>query len=128
MECHRSLNEMAKHYKISLIWVSGHQDIEGNCIADELARKGTIIEIHQEKDTIIPIGTCRLLINQKTLRQAEHRWKNAANCEIAKQTWPCHNLKPTKTILSLRKSDVKTLIEVLTGHCLAHGTSDSLQI
>ena len=45
IQCRRSLNEMAKHYKITLIRVSGHQDIEGNCIADELARKGATIEI-----------------------------------------------------------------------------------
>ena len=39
MECRRSFDEMAKHYKITLILrVAGHQDIEGNCIADELAR------------------------------------------------------------------------------------------
>ena len=52
MECRRSLNELAQHYKITLIWVAGHQDIERNCIADELDRKETTIEIRQEKDTI----------------------------------------------------------------------------
>ena len=40
-ECRRSLNEMAKYYKIILISVPGHKDIEDDCIADELARKGT---------------------------------------------------------------------------------------
>ena len=35
MECRRSLNTMAKHYKLTLSWVAGHQDIEGNFIADE---------------------------------------------------------------------------------------------
>ena len=38
--------------------------------------------------------------------------------EISKQTWPCHNLKRIETILGLRKFDVKTLTEVLTGNCL----------
>ena len=52
MECRRSLNEMGKHYKITLIWVPGHQEIEGTCIADELAGKGTTIEILQGNDTI----------------------------------------------------------------------------
>ena len=65
---------MAKHCKITLIWVPGHQDIEGNCIADELARKGTTIEVLQETDTIgMPIAACRLFIKQGTLRQAEQR-------------------------------------------------------
>ena len=115
MECRRSLNEMVKHYKITFIWIPGHQDIEGNCIADELASKGTTIEIFQEKDTIgMLLTTCRLFIKQGTLRQAEQKWKNATNCEISKQTWPCR----TKPLLGLRKSDVKTLTEVLTEHCL----------
>ena len=40
--------------------------------SDELARKGTTIDILQENDTIrIPIVTCRLFIKQRTLRQAE---------------------------------------------------------
>lgn len=34
----RSLNEIEKHFKIKLIWMPGHQDIEGNYIARELAR------------------------------------------------------------------------------------------
>ena len=38
MECRRSLNDMVRHYKITPLWVAGHQHIEGNCIADELAR------------------------------------------------------------------------------------------
>ena len=110
---------MPKHYKITLLWVRGHQHIEGNCIADELASKGTTIEILQEKDTIgMPLTTCRPFIKQGTLRQAEQRWKNATNCNISKETWPCLNLKRTKISLGLRKSGVKTISEVLTGHSL----------
>ena len=72
MDCRKSLNEMAKHYKITVMWDPRPPDIEGNYIADEWARKGTTIKILQEKDTIgMPIATCRLLIKQKTLRQAE---------------------------------------------------------
>ena len=71
MNCRRSLNEMAKHYRITLIqvWVAGHQDRDGNCIADELARKGTTVEILQGKDTIgMPLATCRLFIQNKDER------------------------------------------------------------
>ena len=69
-------------------------------------------------EKVIKVICTSIFIKQKTLRKAELRWKYAPNCEISKQTWPCHNLKRTKTILSLQKSDVKTLIEVLTGYCL----------
>jgi len=47
-----SLNEMATHLRINLIWVPGHRNIEGNCIVDELARQGTTAEILRDKETV----------------------------------------------------------------------------
>ncbi|KAM8718995.1 hypothetical protein ACLKA7_011660 [Drosophila subpalustris] len=56
-KCRKSLHEMAEHFDICLIWVPGHQDISGNCIADELARQGTIeILLPDKKDTITYVG------------------------------------------------------------------------
>ncbi|KAM8702546.1 hypothetical protein ACLKA7_005662 [Drosophila subpalustris] len=37
-KCRKSLHEMAEHFDICLIWVPGHRDIPGNCIADESCR------------------------------------------------------------------------------------------
>jgi len=47
-ECRKSLNEMATHLRINLIWVPGHHVIEGNCIVDELARQAA--DILRDKD------------------------------------------------------------------------------
>jgi len=43
---------MVSHLRISLIWVPGHRNIEGNCIADELARRDTA-DILGDKDTVV---------------------------------------------------------------------------
>jgi len=51
-ECRKSPNEMATHLRINLILVPGHRNIEGNCIADELARQGTTADILRNKDTV----------------------------------------------------------------------------
>jgi len=52
---------MATHLSINLIWVPGHRNIEGNCIADELARQGTAAGILRDKDTVgMPMSTCKL--------------------------------------------------------------------
>ena len=51
-EYRKSLNEMAIHYRIQLIWIPGHRDIEGNCKADELARIGTTTQILLDEDMI----------------------------------------------------------------------------
>ncbi|KAL7724062.1 hypothetical protein ACLKA6_001029 [Drosophila palustris] len=49
---------MAEHFDFCLIWVPGHQDISGNCIADELARQGTTeILLPDKEDTRNEITT-----------------------------------------------------------------------
>jgi len=65
-ECRKYLNEMATHLRINLIWVPGHRNIEGNCIADELARQGTTADILLDKDTVgMPMATCKLHLRQR---------------------------------------------------------------
>ena len=51
-KCRKSLNEMAAHYRIHLIWAPGHRDIAGNCKAYELARIGTTTVILINEYTI----------------------------------------------------------------------------
>jgi len=65
-ECRQSLNEMATHLRINLIWVPGHRNIEGNCIAVELPRQGTTADILRDKDTVgMPMATCKLHLRQR---------------------------------------------------------------
>jgi len=51
-DCRRSLHEMANQFTISLIWDPGQRDIVGNCIADELARLGTIKPLLPGKENV----------------------------------------------------------------------------
>ena len=41
-ECIKTLNELAEHNKITLMWVPGHCGVEGNEKADELAKQGSM--------------------------------------------------------------------------------------
>jgi len=62
-DCRRSLHEMVNQFTISLIWVPGHRDIVGNCIAHELTRLGTTKPLLPGKENVgMPIATCKLTI------------------------------------------------------------------
>lgn len=49
LDYRRSLQEMVKKHRLSLIWVSAHRDMDGNFKADELARLSTIKQILPDK-------------------------------------------------------------------------------
>jgi ribonuclease HI len=40
-DCHQSLMRLAGHNRVQLIWVPGHMGIDGNEMADQLARQGS---------------------------------------------------------------------------------------
>ena len=78
-------------------------------IADELARKGTTIEILQEKNTIgMPIATYRLFIKQKTLMYPAA--KSPTDMAMTQSTTYQDNTLPTKVCC---KNDHQGLIRAL---------------
>jgi ribonuclease HI len=40
-DCHQSLIQLGRHNRVQLIWVPGHEGIDGNELADQLARTGS---------------------------------------------------------------------------------------
>jgi len=98
-ECRKSFNEMATHLRINLIWVTGHRNIEGNCIADELARQETTADNLRDKDTVgMPMPTCKLHLRQRLYTLSNKRWNSISTCHNSRLTWPNYNSKRTKSL------------------------------
>jgi ribonuclease HI len=73
--CRASLNEMAKQFKIRLIWVPGHRNILGNCRADQLARLGTTLQVPARLECVgVPLATCKLEIGLKAVNETNKEW------------------------------------------------------
>ncbi|XP_070075503.1 uncharacterized protein [Drosophila takahashii] len=124
-ECRKSLNEMATHLRISLIWVPGHRNIEGNCIADELARQGTTTDILRDKDTVgMPIATCKLLLKQRLYTLSNNRWNTIPTCHTSRLTWGTHarrlGLSSYDYCRSCKQIEEEENIEHLLCFCPAH--------
>jgi len=116
-ECRKSLNEMATHLRINLIWVPGDHNIEGNCIADELARQGITADILRDKDTVgMPMATGKLHLRQRLYTLSNNRWNSISKCHNSRLTWPNYNSKRTKALLQCSREDISTLPNDLTGH------------
>jgi len=118
-ECRKSANEMATHQRINLIWVPGHQNIVGNCIAHVLARQGTTADILRDKDTVgMPMATYKLHLRQRLYTLSNNRWNSISTCHNSRLTFPNYNSKIIKTLLQCNREDIFTLQNALTGHCL----------
>jgi len=73
-ECRKSLNKVATHLKINLIWVPGHQSIEGNCIED--------------KDTVgIPMATGKLHLRHRLYTLSKNQWNTISTSHNSRVIW-----------------------------------------
>ncbi|KAM8702681.1 hypothetical protein ACLKA7_000811 [Drosophila subpalustris] len=118
-KCRKSLHEMAGHFDICLIWVPGHQDIPGNCIADELARIGTTnVLLPDKEDTSMPLATCKLMLHYQSNHKSTLRWQASLVGRVARQTWPKIDKARTVTLCNLSRRNCSLVVRSLTGHWL----------
>ena len=109
-ECRTSLNRMTRHSTVSLIWVRGHRDIIGSCIADDLAKKGAIVP-DDDIDHLcgIPLSKCKQIISNLYYELAKTRWVNEHTCAIPRMIWPILNRKRTLYLLKLQRPQLGNL-------------------
>lgn len=119
IQCREALNELATKVRVNVVWVPGHRDITGNCMADELARAGTkLAAISANTIPGAPIAERRSLLRKEILRLTNLRWREERSCTSSRQVWPELNLRRTKDILSLSRNSIGNAIAAITGHWL----------
>ena len=65
-----------------------------------------------------PIEALKLALREKAIASANERWANTITCRVARQVWPNLNLKRSNTLISLGRRELRTVVGILTGHCL----------
>lgn len=117
-ECKLSLNRLSQKRRITIAWTPGHQGIEGNEIADELARKGADENFYGPEPSLpIPGSVTKRIISLKIRQEANTRWTSQQTCRQAKIFIKNYDNKRTKELLSLNKKQIRIVIGMVTGHC-----------
>ncbi|KAL7731918.1 hypothetical protein ACLKA6_016970 [Drosophila palustris] len=94
-----------------------NQDISGNCIADELARKGTTkLLLPDKEDTSMPLATCKLLLHNQSNHKSTLRWQASLVGRVAPKTWPQRDKAQTVALCNLSRRDCSLIVRSLTGH------------
>lgn len=116
-ECTRVLNQLASRNEVTLYWVPGHCGIEGNELADELARSGSETRfIGPEPFCGVSECALRLQLSKWEASMVGSNWNTTEACRQAK-CFITPNIKNTRRLLSLHKKDLRIMSGLLTGHC-----------
>lgn len=117
-ECKRKLQKLALNHTIKLIWVPGHTGIPGNERADELARKGTSTYF-TGPEPVLGLSLCHLKTEIEGWAKSQHtkEWRQKNNCRQTKKFVDQPRKSWSKRFLSMKRSKLKLIIPVLTGHC-----------
>jgi ribonuclease HI len=115
-ECRKSLNQLANHNRVTLMWVPGHEGVEGNEIADQLAREGAQAPFYGPEPFC---GTSKAHLYEELKRweksEKESYWRYTQGQRQAKN-FISHSPKYTEKLMKLSRNDLRIITCALTGH------------
>ena len=117
-KCKQRLNELGSRNKVSLIWVPGHEGIHGNEKSDELARTGAENSfIGPEPKLGITVNTRKHLVKKWLRNEHVRAWTSYNGARHSKVFCGIPSEETGQQLLSLCRTDVKRVVEVVTNHC-----------
>lgn len=113
-ECREALIALAATREVSIIWVPGHTNVEGNDLADLLARQGSDLHVSWAENIPSPVSFFRER-NKKLLEEAALKdWRKSNN--VASNIWQKFDIKSTRNLLEKGRTFVRKVIFLITGH------------
>lgn len=114
-DCMQALQKLSESNKITLIWVPGHQGIQGNEEADRLAKLGT-----QEEPVNWPVGV-PFSVGRSFIRKGLERghllsWSSGQGCRRSRLLMPQPLPKRAAELLAMSRGRLRLSIGLLTGH------------
>jgi hypothetical protein len=121
-DCHRSLTQLARHSRVQLIWVPGHEDIVGNETANQLAKTGSEHPFMGSEPVCgISAGVAKKAARDWTNRNHKEHWESTIGLRETKGLIQGLSARRTKDLLQLNRDQFRWVVALLTGHCHLKG-------
>lgn len=117
-ECRSAVNECATNNKVTLIWVPGHADIEGNEEADRLARLGSESTDARVTHVRRSMASTYETIDKFYWDKVSKEWSERTDCRISRAFWRGPNLPRSRRLIRLSRDRLSVATSIITGHCL----------
>ena len=118
-ECFNTLSMLSSRNNVHLGWVPGHQGIEGNECADQLAKVGALTPFPGPEPACgISKSTAYSAISKWAYDNHIQVWKNYAGQAYSKDLVREPSARLTRFVLGLTRSRLKQVIALITGHGL----------
>ena len=115
--CIDNLNTLCQNNQVTLMWVPGHSNIDGNEEADTLAKTGAY-KTCEISEPAVPVSyrRCRLTVRNWMDEEHDKIWKQTSTCAHTKRIIGTTDKIPTKSLLKLDRNRLRQVLQVLTGH------------
>ena len=117
-ECLLKLKQLSERNRVQLCWIPSHIGIEGNEMADSLARKGASVPfIGPEPFCAVGDHVLREELRDLEICHRNETWHNAHGMRQAKKLLGEYNRKRFEACMKMSKNNLRILTGFLTGHC-----------
>ena len=102
--------------QITLKWIKAHQGYLGNEKADDLAKAGSLQPNLVPDLPAVPVATLKLQFKAIFVEEWQDYWSKLPTCRQTKQWFPAIDKKKSFDALTLGRSRLSVLVQIITGH------------